>query len=122
MSEDTLYERLGEREAIVAVVDEFYDRVLADEQLEAYFEDSDPADLRRHQTQFLSHVTGGPVTWDGDDMASAHEHLGVTTADFGRVAEHLDGALREFDVADADREAVMDAVASYEDAIVTADD
>ncbi|WP_323676813.1 group 1 truncated hemoglobin [Halorubellus sp. PRR65] len=122
MTEDTLYERLGERDAIAAVVDEFYDRVLADDALESYFEGSDPADLRRHQTQFLSHATGGPVTWDGDDMATAHEHLGVTPADFGRIADHLDDALQAFDVADADREAVLEAVGSYEEAIVTADD
>lgn len=122
MGEETLYERLGEREAIEAVVDEFYDRVLADDELVAYFEESDPADLRRHQTQFLSHVTGGPVQWDGDDMATAHDHLGVTPADFGRVAEHLDDALRELDVPDAEREEVMDAVASLEAAVVSADD
>jgi hemoglobin len=122
VSEPTLYERLGEREGIGAVVDEFYDRVLADDDLVAYFEDSDPAALRRHQTQFLSHVAGGPVEWDGDDMATAHDHLGVTPADFQRVAGHLDDALRELDVPDAEREEVMDAVASMEEAVVSADD
>lgn len=122
MGEPTLYERLGEGDAIAAVVDEFYDRVLADDELEAYFENTDTAALREHQTQFLSSVTGGPDQYDGVDMATAHEHLGVTVAHFGRIAEHLDGALREFDVPDEEREAVMEAVASYQDDIVTADD
>jgi len=122
MPEDTLYERLGERESIAAVVDEFYDRVLADEELTEYFENTDTAALRYHQTQFLTSVTGGPVEWDGDDMATAHAELGVTAADFGRIAGHLDDALGEFDVPTAEREAVMEAVASYEADIVTADE
>lgn len=122
MSERSLYERLGERDAIAGVVDEFYDRVLADDALESYFENADTDALREHQTQFLSSVTGGPDQYGGADMATAHEHLGVTAPHFGRVAEHLDGALREFDVPDEEREAVMEAVASYRDDIVTADD
>jgi hemoglobin len=122
MSERTLYERLGARSAVAAVVDEFYDRVLADDELEDYFADTDTEALREHQTQFLSSVTGGPDQYDGADMATAHEHLEVTAAHFGRIAEHLDGALREFDVPDEEREAVMEAVASYQDDIVSADD
>lgn len=122
MSESTLYERLGEREAIAAVVDEFYDRVLADEELAGYFEDVDTQELRVHLTQFMSSVAGGPVEYDGDDMYTAHKHLGVTGRDFGRVAQHLDDALGEFDVPDAEREEVMEAVASYQDDIVTAED
>jgi hemoglobin len=55
-------------------------------------------------------------------MATAHDHLGVTPADFQRVAGHLDDALRELDVPDAEREEVMDAVASMEGAVVSADD
>ena len=122
MGERTLYERLGERDAIAAVVDEFYDRVLSDDELVPYFEETEIDALREHQTQFLSSVTGGPDRYDGADMATAHEHLGVTAAHFGLIAGHLDDALREFDVPDEEREAVMEAVASYQDDIVTADE
>lgn len=122
MADETLYARLGEQEAIGAVVDEFYDRVLGDDALTGYFEDADTDALREHQTQFLCSVTGGPVEWNGRDMETAHEDLGITAEDFGRVATHLEAALHEFDVPDAEVEAVMDAVASYQDAIVAADD
>lgn len=122
MADETLYARLGEQEAIGAVVDEFYDRVLSDDALTAYFEDADTDALREHQTQFLCSVTGGPVEWDGEDMQTAHADLGITTEDFGRVAEHLQDALLEFDVPATDREAVLDAVASYQSAIVASDD
>lgn len=43
MREETLYEWLSGRESIAAVVDEFYDRVMADDQVNYYFEDIDMA-------------------------------------------------------------------------------
>ncbi len=118
MTDTTLYDRLGGEEAIGAVVTEFYDRVLADERLEPYFEDTDMSQQRAHQTRFLSSVTGGPIQYDGDDMGTAHEGMGISHADYDAIAAHLDDALGEFDVADADRKAVLEAVESYREAIV----
>jgi hemoglobin len=118
MADGTLYDRLGGEPAVGAVVSEFYDRVLADERVCHHFEDVDMADQRSHQTKFLSAVTGGPMRYEGDEMDVAHEGLAITDADFDAVAEHLDDALREFDVDDADRGAVLEAVEAYRDATV----
>ncbi|ELZ51305.1 globin [Halorubrum coriense DSM 10284] len=118
MSNETLYERLGGEPAIGAVVEEFYDRVLADERVNHHFEDVDMAEQRSHQTKFLSAVTGGPLRYEGEEMATAHEELAISPAEFDAVATHLDEALRVFDVDDADREAVMEAVAGFERDVV----
>jgi hemoglobin len=118
MPNETLYERLGGEPAIGAVVNEFYDRVLDDDRVNHYFDDVDMADQRSHQTKFLSAVTGGPIRYEGEEMATAHEELAITDAEFEIVATHLDEALRAFDVDDADREAVMEAVAGFEDDVV----
>lgn len=72
-SEKTLYERLGGQEVIGAVVEEFYDRVLADEQLEPYFEDTDSEELRAHQKEFLIYVTGEENDYEGPSMYAAHQ-------------------------------------------------
>jgi hemoglobin len=120
MTEDTLYDRLGGEEAIAAVVDEFYDRVLADDDLVDYFTDTDTDALRDHQTAFISHATGGPVAYDGRDMADAHRGLDITDEDFDRVAVHLQEALAAVDVAEDDIDAVLDEVAALKPAIVTA--
>lgn len=120
MPEDgTLFERLGGQEAIDAVVDDFYDRVLSDEDLQPYFRETDTGELREHQKQFLAAVAGGPVEYDGTDMATAHAHLDVTDEAFTRVAEHLSATLESFDVPEEERSEVMDAVASYRDDVVT---
>lgn len=118
MGTKSLYQRLGERNGIRTVVDEFYERVLADEQLQAFFEDVDMAEQRAHQTRFLVTATGGPDLYDGDDMAAAHDHLAVGHEDFGRIAVHLADALREFDVSNEDVEAVVAEVESFRRPIV----
>ncbi|WP_254766349.1 group I truncated hemoglobin [Salinilacihabitans rarus] len=118
---DTLYDRLGGEDAIGAVVDRFYERVLDDERLAPFFEDVDMRGQRAHQTQFLCAVTGGPVEYTGRDMETAHAHLDVREEHFAAIVGHLAAALEEFDVDAADREAVLDAFGSYEDAIVSAD-
>ncbi|TKX74320.1 group 1 truncated hemoglobin [Halorubrum sp. GN11_10-6_MGM] len=118
MSNETLYDRLGGEPAIGAVVEEFYDRVLDDDRVSHHFDGVDMAEQRSHQTKFLSAVTDGPMRYEGDEMATAHEDLAITPAEFDAVAAHLDEALRTFDVDDADREAVMEAVAGFEGDVV----
>lgn len=120
MSEDTLYERLGGEDSIEAVVDRFYEHVMADDLVNGYFEDVDMQRQIAHQTQFISSVTGGPVEYTGEDMRAAHEGMGITEEEFDAIATHLDTALAEFDVPEDDREDVLEEIASYEDAIVGA--
>ncbi|MFP8952758.1 group I truncated hemoglobin [Natrialbaceae archaeon A-arb3/5] len=119
---ETLYERLGGRDAISTVVDRFYDRVLEDEQVAHFFDDVDMQKQRAHQTQFLSSVAGGPVEYTGNDMEAAHDHLDISQAEFDAIADHLANTLKAVDVPVDDREAVLDAFGSYEETIVAAAD
>ena len=118
MSDATLYDRLGGEPAVGAVVNEFYDRVLDDERIAHHFDDVEMSDQRSHQTKFLSAVTGGPMQYEGDDMETAHEGMGISDDEFDAIATHLDEALQAFDVDDSDREAVMGAVEEFRDDIV----
>lgn len=115
---DTLYHRLGGEEQISNVVDEFYERVLADDSVAHFFENVDMAAQRAHQTQFLSAVAGGPVEYDGEDMREAHEGMGIEPQHFAAIATHLEAALREFDVPDESIDEIMSEVAGLEDNVV----
>jgi len=115
---ETVYQEIGGREAVEAVVDDFYDRVLADERLVEYFEGMDMGELRSHQVQFISAVVGGPVDYDGRDMRAAHDHLDIDEEDFDAVGEYLEGALRDNGVADENVEAIMSEVAALKDPVI----
>jgi truncated hemoglobin YjbI len=56
MSESSLYARIGEREAVEAVVDDFYGSVLDDDLLTGYFNDPAMDDLQAYQIAFVSSV------------------------------------------------------------------
>lgn len=120
MGSESLYDRLGGDEAIDAVVDDFYDRVLADDRISHYFEDADVDDLRDHMTVFIASVTGGPVEYDGRGMTEAHAHLDVTEEHFEVVAEHLSQTLADAGVEADDREDLLSTVAALKPAIVSA--
>jgi hemoglobin len=115
MTEQKLYKRLGEQEGIRAVVDDFYDRLLADDQLGLFFETADMEKLRRTQTDFLCEAAGGPETYDAEPVREAHLHIPFTPAHIQRAVELLYESLDAFDVADEDAEAVVQAVAAYEE-------
>lgn len=114
----TLYERLGGRESISAVVDEFYDRILSDDRVNHYFEETDVEALRAHQTQFIASVAGGPIEYDGADLSEAHAQLAIDGRDFRIVANHLNDALVAFDVPEPERREVIGAVGELEPVIV----
>ncbi|RDI71376.1 group I truncated hemoglobin [Halopelagius longus] len=114
---ESVYRQIGGKEAVKAVVDDFYERVLSDERLVGYFDGMDMQELRAHQVQFISSVAGGPVDYSAD-MYEAHAHLDITEADFDAVADHLERALRENGVGDDNVEAIMSEVAALKDPIV----
>lgn len=114
----TIYRDIGGRDAVEAVVDDFYERVLDDEQLTPYFEDTEMEDLRAHQVQFISAVAGGPVEYSGANMREAHAHLGIEEAHFDLVGRYLREALEENGVPDEHVEAIMSEVVALEDSVL----
>ena len=107
---ESIYAAIGGKEAVEAVVDDFYDRVLSDESLIGFFEGMDMVELRAHQVQFISSVAGGPVEYSGADMREAHAHLDIGEGDFDHVATYLEAALRENGVDDGHVDAILSEV------------
>ncbi|MFA1610263.1 truncated hemoglobin [Halobellus rubicundus] len=122
MAQSTLYERLGGREGIRAVVDDFYDRLLDDEEIGPFFADADLEMLRRTQTDFLCEAAGGPETYDAAPVREAHLHVPFTEAHIQRAVEHLADSLDAFDVPEDDAQLVIGAVADYEEELLARPD
>lgn len=100
----SLYERLGGEAAVMAAVDDFYDRLIADEVTRPYFEGLD-LDLQvRKQVSFLTRAFGGPVEYQGRDLRAAHARLvreqGLSDQHFDAVARHLRETLEALGISD----------------------
>jgi hemoglobin len=91
--EVSIYEAIGGEPALVAVVDDFYDRVVGDPQLESFFAGVNMPKLKGRQVEFFAAALGGPDVYEGPSMRDAHLGRGITQADFDKVAYHLTGAL-----------------------------
>jgi hemoglobin len=103
-SELSLYDLLsGDRLQMHAVTTALYQKVLADDLLSPYFADVD-IDLQAVMlAEFLARALGGPDTYAGRDLRSAHAKLsGLDDAHFDRVVGYLADTLREFGVSEGD--------------------
>ena len=118
MPQDRLYDRLGGREGIAAVVDDFYAQLVGDDELGEFFEGSDIQRLRETQTAFLCEAAGGPETYDGPPIREAHLHVPFTPAHIERAVELLYQSLDEYGVTGEDADAVVEAVAAYQEELL----
>lgn len=112
--ESNLYERLGERDGIRIVVDNFYDRLETDELLGPFFADADLERLRRTQTEFLCEVAGGPERYDAEPVREAHLHVPFEPKHIQQAIDHLEATLKDHGVPEEDAQAVVGAIAQYE--------
>lgn len=97
----SLYDILGGEGAIDAVVDTFYKKVLADDRIKHFFENTDMKRQHAHQKAFLSMAFGGPKKYTGKGMTIAHAKLvekGLNDSHFDAVIELLGAAMTEHNV------------------------
>lgn len=115
VAEQTLYERLGGEDAIVATVGMFYDRIMGDESLAPFFADLDMDKQITKQIAFMTMAFGGPHSYDGKDLRTAHSRLvarGLGEEHFAAVAGHLHATLTTLSVPAELIEQVMSIVGS----------
>jgi hemoglobin len=89
----SIYTQIGGYEAIEAVVDDFYDRVLADDQLCAFFTGTNMNRLKGKQVEFFVAALGGPEPYTGASMKQVHQGRGIAMHHFDLVVQHLVNAL-----------------------------
>lgn len=89
----SIYDAIGGEPALVAVVDDFYDRVLADPDLAAFFAGANMNKLKGKQVEFFAAALGGPHIYTGAGMGDVHRGRGIGQKHFDLVAGHLVAAL-----------------------------
>lgn len=94
----SLYDRLGQKPAITAVVDQFVANVAADARINGRFATTDIPKLKAHLVDQVCMATGGPCIYTGRDMKTAHAGMRISTADFNALVEDLVAALDHFKV------------------------
>ena len=94
----SLYQRLGGKPAITAVVDDFVGNVANDKRINGFFANTDIPRLKRLLVEQICAGSGGPCKYTGRDMKTAHRGMGVRNADFNALVEDLGKSLAKFKV------------------------
>jgi hemoglobin len=94
----SLYDRLGGKPAITAVVDQFVANVAADTRINGRFATTDIPKLKGHLVDQVCMASGGPCTYKGRDMKTTHAGMKITNGDFSALVEDLVAALDKFKV------------------------
>ena len=109
-----LFDRLGGEAAVMAAVDLFYAKVLADPVTAPFFEGLDMDAQVKKQVAFMSRAFDGPDTYQGRDLRSAHAKLvaeqGLSDVHFDAVAKHLGDTLAQLGIVDELIREVLDRI------------
>ena len=103
----SLYDRLGGKGAITAVVGTFVGKVGGDQRINGYFAITDLVKLKMHLVNQICEASGGPCTYTGRTMKQTHAGMGVHDAAFGALVEDLVAALDHHKVGKAEKDELL---------------
>ena len=117
-AQKSLYERLGGKDAINAVIDDFVARVAADSRINQKFARSDVERVKFHLKEQVCAVTGGPCKYTGNSMTKTHKNMKVTEGEFNALVEDLVATLDKFNVPAKEKGEVLNALGGLKSQIV----
>ena len=118
MKPKPLYDRLGGRPAIQAVVDDFIGNVAADTRINARFAKADIPRLKIMLVDQICEATGGPCKYRGASMIDSHRGMKITDAEFNALVEDLVKSLDKFKVPAQEKNELLTALGSMKPQIV----
>jgi hemoglobin len=118
--ETSLYERLGGKPAIEAVVNDFIDRVGQDARITHLPRPERVPVLKARLTDLVCQATGGPCEYGGRDMKTAHAGMGITGDEFEAVVDDLVETLNKYEVPQPEQSEILALLAPMRPDIVEA--
>jgi hemoglobin len=120
-SKPSLYRRLGGREGIALVVDDFTATMAGDPRVSARFKGMKPPEVlkfKSHLSDQICEATGGPCSYVGKDMKKAHEGMKITEAEWTATVEDLVKALDKHKVPEKEKQELLGLLAPMKKDIV----
>ena len=91
--DDQLYKAFGEKAGLVALMDDFMTRLLADPRTGPHFAPSNQQRVKEQLVDQLCSLAGGPCVYKGADMKSSHANLEIKKSDFHALIQVLQSAM-----------------------------
>lgn len=117
-TQKSLYERLGGKTAIIAMVDDFVGRVAADNRINGKFANANIPRLKSMLIDQICQASGGTCAYTGRDMKSTHAGMGVSSSDFDALVGDLVATLNKFKVPEREKNELLGALGPMKGDIV----
>ena len=91
--DDQLYKAFGEKPGLIALMDDFMVRLLANPRTGPHFKPSNQQRVKEQLVDQLCMLSGGPCVYKGADMKSSHANLDINKSDFHALVEVLQTAM-----------------------------
>jgi len=114
----SLYDRLGGKPAITAVVDDFVGNVAADSRINLRFQGANIPRLKTMLVDQICAASGGPCTYTGKSMLEAHRGMKIEDAEFTALVEDLVKSLDKFKVPAREKTELLTALGGMKGDIV----
>jgi hemoglobin len=102
-AQPSLYDRLGGKSAITAVVDDFISNVAVDPKINGRFANANIPHLKQLLVEQICAGAGGPCTYSGRDMETAHRGMNIRDDEFNALVGDLVKSLDKFKVPDQEK-------------------
>jgi hemoglobin len=107
MAKKSLYDRLGQKPAITAVVEDFVANVAADPRINKRFAGANIPRLKTMLVDQICEATGGPCKYTGRDMKSSHTGMMITEAEWTATVEALVKTLNKYKVPEQEQKELL---------------
>jgi len=116
----SLYDRLGGKDAITAVVKDFVEeRVAKDARISSFFLNTEIPAFEAKLVDQICEATGGPCKYAGKDMKTSHAGMKIKESDFNALVEDLIASLDKFKVPEKEKSELLAPLAAMKGDIVT---
>ena len=116
---DPLFDALGGKPGIDALVQDLVPRLAADPAIGTFFKDTNLRELKKQLADQLCAVSGGGCAYEGDDMKHSHAALKIAKADFNRMVEVLQDAMDARAIPFADQNRLLARLAPMHRDVIT---
>ncbi len=117
-AQKSLYDRLGGKPAITAVIDDFIGNVAADVRINQRFANANIARLKTMLVDQICEAAGGPCKYSGQTMVEAHRGMNIEDAEFTALVEDLVRSLDKFKVPAKEKNELLAALGGLKPQIV----
>lgn len=116
----SLFERLGGKPAIEAVVEDFVARTGSDDRIKSLFMNTDIPRIKKMMVEDICERTGGPCKYTGKNMTESHKDTKLKPEDFEAFMEDLEATLDKFKVPAREKKEVLDDFRSRQQEVMDA--